>query len=135
VADLTITAASVVQASGNASDGTAGATITAGQLVYLDSTTSTYLVGDANVTGKDAIAGVALNGASSGQPLKVATSGVVTIGATVAVGTTYILSAAATGAICPDADAVTGWKKTILGVATSATQITLKVFASGAAIP
>lgn len=135
MADISITAANVVRVSGEQVSGVAGATITAGQPVYLDSTTSTYLLSDANASGKDAVSGIALNGAAAGQPLVVAKSGsVLTIGATVVVGTIYVLSATA-GGICPASDLATGHKTTVLGVATTAARLQLNIFASGVAVP
>jgi hypothetical protein len=135
MADLSVTAGSVVMVSGSNVQGTAGATITAGQTVYYDSTTTTYLLADANASGKDVTAGIALNGASSGQPLVVFTGGVINPGATVVVGTIYVQSATP-GGIAPSTDLASGWKTTILGVGTTAAQITVsKIIASGVAVP
>ena len=72
MADLTITAANCVAGDGSTTvTGTAGATITAGQAVYKDSTTGKYLLADsdsATVAAKRA-AGVALNGANLSRQL------------------------------------------------------------------
>lgn len=134
MADLTITATSVA-AGGNARtrDGNAGAAITAGQVVYLDSTTNTYKLAD-NDSATAAVrspAGVALNGAASGQPVRVQTSGLITIGATTVVGEVYCLSSTA-GGICPIADIAAGDYNTVLGVGTSVTQILLNITEAGA---
>ena len=136
MAALTITAASVLPGSNAVidKDHNAGATITAGQPVYLDSTTNEYLVSDADAAGKGTVDGIALNAASDGQPLAVQTGGNITIGATVAVGTSYVLGSTA-GAINPNADATSTWVKVHLGVATSTTVIALKIQNSGATIP
>ena len=79
--DLSITAANVAPSSGaQYADGTAGATITAGQAVYLDTSANTYKLADCDATAATAvIAGIALNGASSGQPIKIQTAGTITI--------------------------------------------------------
>ncbi len=134
--DLSITAASVQSGTGAVTtDGTAGASITAGQMVYLDATDNKYKLADANLSSAAAATvGVSLHAASNGQPLRIQTSGPITIGATVAVGTVYVLSGTA-GGIAPAADLTTGWRTSIVGVATSTTSITLKIYASDAAVP
>ena len=108
MANLSITAASVVAGAGAQTEaGVAGAAVTAGQVVY-KATTGKYLPADADEatvaerTGR----GIALNGAALDQPLKVLTSGPITIGATLTAGVFYYLSDDP-GAICPVAD-VTG---------------------------
>lgn len=136
MADLTITATSVV-AGGNARtvDGTAGATITAGQAVYLDSTTGTYKLADCDsaTAAVRSPAGIALNGAATGQPVEIATSGNITIGATVTAGVAYYLSATA-GGICPVADLGSGDYPVFLGFATSSSVLALRIVESGVAL-
>lgn len=137
MADLTITAASVL-AGTNATitRGIAGATITAGQAVYLDeATTGEWLLADsdsATVAARgSARFGIALNGASDGQPLAVQTGGNITIGATVVAGVAYYLSDTP-GGICPFADLATGDYVTLVGIATSTTVIAIDTLYSGA---
>ena len=136
--DLSITSSQVlVTADTETAEGTAGATITAGQTLYLDSSDSKYKLADANASSSTAACiGIALHGSSDGQPIKLATGGSITIGAGAApaVGTTYVLSATA-GGIAPNVDATSGWFKTIIGVGAASNQISLKVFASGQQIP
>ncbi len=137
MADLSITAASVLAGAGSSiSNGTAGGTVTAGQPVYQDvSDGNQWKAADANASILTAAAiGIALHASLDNQPLQVLTAGPITIGATVAIGTTYVLSSAA-GGICPNLDATTGWYKTIIGVATSATVIQVTLNVSGALIP
>lgn len=137
MADITVTAANVVPGT-NATierNYVAGATITAGQTVYLDTATSTWKLADANLSQAAAVlGGVALHGASANQPLAVQTRGQITIGATVAVGTIYQLSGTA-GGIAPAADAVTGWYASILGVAITAAIIDINIQVSNVAKP
>jgi len=122
MADLSITAANVVASAGaTVVNGTSGATITAGQTVYL--TAGQYQLAKANAAGTATLAGIALNGASANQPLQVLVSGSVTIGATVTAGQTYVLSAAVAGNIAPITDLSTGNYVSLLGVATSTTVI------------
>lgn len=131
MADLSITAANVIAGS-NATKrpGIAGATITAGQVVYLDQTTTgkwLHADGDEDTVAErgGAVVGIALNGASDGQPLMVQTDGDITLGAaTMTAGVTYYLSDAA-GGICPLADLATGDYYTIVGIAISASVLRL----------
>lgn len=128
MADLTITAASVAKHTGTISpsvvgSGTAGATITAGQSVYLDSTTSTLKLADADASAATASGvGIALHGSLNGQPLTYVTGGFFTPGATLAKGQVYCISATA-GGIAPISDTVlaTGARPCILFYAISTT--------------
>lgn len=135
MAALTITATSVAAISCVTTQGTAGATITAGQVLYLDAATGTYKLADADGAAALRVpVGIALNGAASGQPVLVATSGSITIGATLTGGIAYYLSPTA-GGISPVADIITGCYPTILGIATSATVLQLQILQSGFLLP
>jgi len=139
VADISITAANVAQVDGGVIDGIVGGTgvtVTAGQVVYLDTTTGTFLLAQADGTAAEAtVAGIALHGSATGQPLRAQVSGTIAIGGTVVVAKTYVLSPTA-GAICPDADiTTTNHYKTILGVATTAARLALNINNSGARVP
>jgi hypothetical protein len=135
MADITVTAAQVLPGTGtdcNFENGIAGATITAGQVVYLDTTNNTYKLADNNDSVATAVAaGVALHGATAGQPLRIQTAGAVTIGAGAApvAGMVYMLSATP-GGIAPHADLTTGNRATILGVGRASGAIQLRLFAS-----
>ncbi len=135
MADLVITAASVLPgASAKKINGTAGATITAGQVLYLDSATNTLKLAD-NDSATAAVrepVGIALHAAASGQPLTYLSSGSITIGATTAVGVVYVLSSTA-GGICPVADVGAGDYNSIIGIGTSVTAINVKIHSAGAA--
>lgn len=131
--DLVITAASVVKgASADVDHGTAGATITAGQAVYLDTATRKYLLADSDSATAAAKlpSGVALNGAANNQPVAVQKSGDVTIGATLTPGTDYWLSNTP-GGICPRADVGAGESAVFMGVAKSASVLSLDIKSSG----
>jgi len=135
MADLSITAANVVATAGEATTRsvTAGATITAGQIVYLDSSNEAQLAHcETSATTAD-VEGIALNGAANDQPLQIATAGQLDIGGTLTVGTIYVLSAA--GAICPAADLATDDYVTIIGVADAADNLVLAIKASGVQVP
>jgi hypothetical protein len=136
MADLVITAANVLAGSGAKKvAGTAGATITAGQVVYLDSADSEYKLADADsaTAAVRSPAGIALHGASDGQPLTILSKGPITIGATVTAGVAYYLSPTA-GGICPVADLLTGDYPTVLGLATSASVIEVDIQEAGVAL-
>lgn len=136
--DLVVTAANVIAAAGATyEDGTAGATITAGQSLYKDTSDSDkFKLCDTN--GATAIIrklhGVALHGASSGQPIRVHRTGGLNPGATVAVGTIYVQSATA-GGIAPSADLATGHYTSIIGIATTTSNIAVAIQNGEAAIP
>lgn len=129
MADLTITAASVIAGSNAITEhGTAGAAITAGQLVYKDDATGKYLLADADSATAAARQprGIALNTASDGQPMTIARSGDITLGSVLTAGTAYYLSATP-GGIAPLADLAAGDYVCLLGLAKSATVLTLDI--------
>lgn len=134
--DLVITAANVLAAaSAEVENGEGGATITAGKVVYRDIADQEYKLADSD-DAAEAIRtprGIALNGASDGQPLRIIKSGDVTIGATMTAGLTYYLSDAA-GGICPYADLTTGDYPCIIGIAISTTVLKVNLQPSGVAL-
>lgn len=136
MADISITAANVVAGSGASVEyGTAGATITAGQLVYRDDTTRKYLLADSNSATVAARTprGIALNGAANNQPLAILTNGPITIGGTLTAGVAYYLSDTA-GGLCPVADVGSGEYVSLIGVATSTTVLNVDIQSSGVAL-
>lgn len=136
MADLTITAGSVLPGANAVIErGTAGASVTAGQVVYLEAATTTYKLADSDSGTAEVRSprGIALHAASSGQPLAVQTSGSITIGATGTSGLAYYLSKTA-GGICPVADIATGGYATVLGIMTSTTVLKLNITESGVAV-
>lgn len=125
MADLSITAASVVPSTAAVKvtrNVAAGVTITAGQLVYLDSNTLKLTDNDASAAAA-VVAGIAVNGGSAGQPVTYVTSDPkLAIGATVAVGAVYTSSGTA-GGIAPIGDKATGDFITVVAVGVSTTQV------------
>lgn len=135
MADLTITAASVIAGANSTAEwGVAGATITQGNTVYYNTTTGKWGLADnddaSTVVRMQTKGGIALNAASDGQPLKVLRAGDVVIGATLTAGTAYYLSATP-GKICPVGDLVTGKSVVLIGVATSTTNLNVAINYSG----
>jgi len=137
MADITITATSVLPgANSTVVNGTAGAAITAGQVVYLDSSDGRLKLADANsaTAAMRSPYGIALNGAASGQPVGVLRSGLVTIGATMTAGIAYYLSNTP-GGICPVADVTgTGTYPTIIGISASTTVLDVRLHESGVSL-
>lgn len=133
MADLSITAANVVPSSAAIiHSATAGATITAGQLIYIDSSDldsrsrGKAKLADANsgTSAVRSVAGIAINGASSGQPVDYVSrdTALVIAASGLTAGTIYGLSATA-GGIAPSADFTTGWYPSVIGIAKSTTTI------------
>lgn len=123
MADLSITGTAVVAASdATLESGTAGATITGGQRVYLDTATGRYELADADAatTIERRSRGIALHGAADGQPLRIIRSGDLTMNAVLTAGVTYYGSPTP-GGICPRADVLAGDYVEIVGVAKSTT--------------
>lgn len=135
MADLTITAANVVAAADAVREsGTAGATVTAGQLVYLDTSDMKYKLADSNGAAALRVpSGIALNGAANNQPLMIQKGGDITIGATMTAGVAYYLSDAP-GGICPVADLGSGEYPCIVGIAKSASVLSVNIQPSGVAL-
>lgn len=135
MADLVITDTSVVKGDGAViTTGYAGETITAGQAVFIDTAAANVLKLADNDAGSPAdiktVAGIALNGGASGQPIAYQTSGEITIGGTVSVGEVYALSSTA-GGIAPIADIGTGDRLAIIGWGKTAALITLAITNTG----
>jgi hypothetical protein len=131
MADYSVTAASVVKTANTAiSEGIAGGTITAGMAVYIDTADSSKLKAcDADVSATSVAAGIALHGAANGQPLKYATSGNLTFNTAFTTGDVVCVSTTA-GGIAPYADLASGDFVTVLGIATSTSNLRLQINAS-----
>ena len=131
MADITITAADVLaQGGANIADGTAAATITAGQALAKDSSGQLILASDASAA-LAAIVGIALHGALSGQPIKYQNAGRIDLGATLAIGKHYVLSTA--GAIAPVDDIAGGEFASYIGLAEDAQYLRLGLLPAPAA--
>ena len=121
MADLAVTATSVLPGTGTVVTGTLGGTVTAGQLVRLN-TSNQYVAAQSTSAANSQMAGVALTGGAINQPVSVQTTGTYTAGGTVLVGKVYIVSATA-GGIAPVDDVAGGEFIRVFGVGTSATII------------
>jgi len=139
MADLVITAANVTAADGAVtkdSSYNAGATITAGQAVYSDSSDNNDLkLAQSDGTAAEAtVKGIAMGGGADGQPITIAKGGDIDLGATLTVGETYVLSQTA-GGICPIGDLAVGDYVSIIGVATAADNLEIHIINSGVEVP
>jgi len=108
-----------------------GATIAAGQSIYLDATNKAQLA-DSNASAVTAaVKGVAMTpGVNGGFGLIAISGAIILVGTTMAVGETYYVGATA-GSIIPDADLTTGDFVSRIGTAATATQINLSIEATG----
>lgn len=134
--DLTVTATSVVSGAGAVVETLqAGETITAGQTLYVDATDGKAYKSDANgAAAAKALKGVALNGGSVNQRISIQKEGTITIGATVVVGTLYVVSATA-GGIAPAADLASGMDTIVVGVGSTTGAILMNIWDTGIAVP
>lgn len=133
---LSVTAANVVAgADAVKKTGVAGATITAGQPLYRNPTTLKMHPGDSDsaTTGAHTIEGIALHGASDGQPITWQESGLINLGATLVVGETYFLGDVA-GGIVPRGDMSIGEYVVPLGVAQTTAVMKMAINNSGTAL-
>lgn len=131
--DIVITPTSVIAGADASIDfGVAGATITAGQVVYLETATNKLKLADNNATDIEVrtARGIALNGAANGQPLGVVRSGEVTIGGTLVANVAYYLSDTP-GGICAVADLAPGEYPTMLGMAKTTTSLDVHIYTTG----
>lgn len=133
--DYAVTATSVVPtATTTQTFGTAGATITAGQPVYIDTGDSNKIKPAANTSALTAtVAGVALANAASGQPVFYATGGDVTFNSIFTAAVVVVLGSAAGGlSASADLDASSGTRYgAVVGIATSATNLKIRPVNSG----
>lgn len=132
MADLSITAGSVQTGThATKKQGVAGTTLTAGQLVYLD-TNSKLLLSDANGSAATKVVdGITLDGGALNQPVLYCTLDPdLVVGATIVPGMTYVLSDTP-GGIAPVADGITGDTTIVVGVAKSTTVLNFSPQAGG----
>lgn len=116
----------------NVSRANAGATITAGQAIYLDSADNKLKLTDANAAATATCVGVSLNGGAVDQPIVYIVSGGLNPGVAVTVGESYAVSENA-GGICPIADVGAGEYVSVIGVATTTSRIEVGLNNTGVA--
>lgn len=134
MADISITVANVLPSNtATVQIGIAGAAITQGQAIYLDTTTNTYLLSDSNAAGKNQIAGIAVNAASTGQRVCFVglDSAGFTVGGTLTSFDGIYLSNTPGGLTEAYADLATGSTVIIVGMQTSTTKMNLSPIVGG----
>ena len=134
MAALTITAGQVLPtADTQFAYGTAAVALTPGQSAYLDTTTSTWKLFDANDTAANTQPpAVVMTTSGASQPVTVAVGGSITLGAGAAptLGILYI-AGATPGDIAPASDLGSNWRTTLLGVGGATNTLVLKPWNSG----
>ena len=118
-------------------EGVAGATITQGQTLYLDSATNTLKLCDADASlAASTCVGIACQSVASGQRLEyVYEDPQCVLGATLVIGDTLWTSATAGGITKTAADNGTGKYTCVLGTAISTTAFNLVIANAGAVTP
>lgn len=136
MAEISITASAVapVADSTRTENRVAGATIAAGQWVYLDTANNSVAkLAQGDGTALEAtVSGMALNSAVSGQPVQIATGGQVTVGSVVAAGIFYFVSSTA-GNMELFTDVASTEKTSLVAYGASATVIEILIRNTGIA--
>ncbi len=138
MADISVTAASVIPSgSATISEGVCGATIVAGQTVYVDTANSNVLklAYNAGTLLQGTVAGIALNGGASGQTIRYVTQDpALVLGCTMTVGDAIYLGGVAGGLTLTTTDLDTGEFCSIIGICSVLNStINMKIIRSGAA--
>lgn len=140
MAALTITPEQVLAGPGAAVTryiAAAGVTITAGQAIYDTTGSRIAALADCDALAAAKVCrGIALNGASPGQPVNVLERGEITLGAAAAPanGVPYFLSPTP-GGIAPLADILTGDACIYLGVGIGTNRLAVQIHVTAAQVP
>ncbi|WP_337737702.1 hypothetical protein [Sinorhizobium meliloti] len=124
-----MTPSAIIAGSNSAQEhGAAGEAITAGKSVYKSATTKKWMLADSNSATAAArqAGGIALNGASDGQPITVHKSGDLAVGAVLTAGQAVYLSDTP-GGLCPLADVGAGEYVCLIGLAKSTTVLAVDI--------
>jgi len=140
MADYSVTAASVVPASGSTIVyGTAGEALSAGEAVRLDAATQlirsckalSVANGESNPERHKAVVGISVSNAAAGQPIAYVSAGPVTFNSTFTQGVTVYLSQSNGSGLMPVGDLTSGNYNIIMGVALSATSLFVDIINTG----
>jgi hypothetical protein len=134
MADITMTAASIVPVSGNANNvfeyGISNAAIAAGQTVYYDPTTGLYGLFDTDsaTVAVHTLRGLAVSSApAAGAAVVVQTAGTCAVGSVLTAGRVYCGCAGTAGGVAANADLASGDYIHSLGIAISTSVLEFKV--------
>ena len=132
MADLTITAANVGVKTKTVSLQViqAGEAITQGEPVYKKAADGKAWLADPDAEATAEAIGIAITSAATDEYVVIVKSGGVDLGATLTVGETYVVSTTA-GGIAPIGDLTTGDYVTILGNASAAATLDMKINITG----
>jgi hypothetical protein len=109
-----------------------GEAVTEGQALYLDNTSGKYMLADATDTTKALVAGVTLTSSDLDGYALMQTSRTYFAGTTLVKGDPVFLSATAGGGdLCPHADLVSTNAVTLIGFASSTSEIELSINPTG----
>lgn len=138
MADLSITPANVIPSDAAVIiEGVCGATIAAGQAVYIDTANSNVLklAYNAGTLLEGTVAGIALNGGASGQIIRYVTKDpALVLGCTMTVGDAIYLGGVAGGLTLTTTDLDTGEFCSIIGICTVLnSKINMGILRAGAA--
>lgn len=136
MAEATITPAAVLMVTVTAPatqtrDVISGATVVAGQVVYLDANNLAKLAQSDGTALEATVAGVALHGAATGQPLKIAIAGDVTLDGLTA--KKFYFASSTAGAMELESDIQSTEKISKIGYAMSATVLRIAIENTGLA--
>ncbi len=137
MADISVTAANVIKGA-NAVTKTvqAGVALTAGQVVYQDTSDRKYKLADADAQATAKAAGIVINGAAANQPVEIQTEGDIDVGGTLVKAELLIVSVTAGNLSRSTAtDSITGKFMTSLGICTATNVLALKIQVGEIAIP
>lgn len=131
--DLVVTPNFVLASNAVVAYGIAAIPINAGQVVFADPTAGLQIkpAHAYNLTEANSVVGVALNTAGIGQPVAYAVSGDVTFNSVFTQGVTYLLSDINPGALIPDSLLTSGDIGCVVGIATSPTNLRIRLNSSG----
>ena len=135
MADVTITASQVQPSTTGGwtlGQGIAGATITAGQPIYADATDGGKLKpADADAEATASARGIAASDAADEQPVRYLVDGPIILGSgNLVQGRAYYVSSNA-GGICREADVAASKYTTVLGLATTTSELHVQLQSSG----
>ena len=112
-----------------------GVAVTEGAAVYLDTTTSKFMLADATTSAKAAVVGIIISPAALDGYALMQTSRKYIAGTTLVAGDPVYLSATAGGGnLCPHADLIATNYVTLIGHAVSTTEIKLDLIATAVAV-
>ena len=137
MADISVTAANVIKGSNPVVKTVqAGVAVTAGQVVYQDTSDKKYKLADADAQATAVAAGIALNDAAANQPMEIQTEGNIDVGGTLVKAEILIVSVTAGNLSRSTAtDSITGKYMTSLGICTATNVLAINIQVGGIAVP